>query len=334
MKHIILPVSEHFSTPRVPTILGSPSNYHNPSLWGNPTPQLDSVLNQYPMQSPLQYPPMFGYMPQPLQPPFVPTALGSVPPAPFWPAGNSGMLLPVATQDAQFYNPWRPNQNAWSIPVQQQNPYMMPHQQQQQPMLYAHQVPAANHSYHPFEPLPPTSPTIRDRIYQQAVSIYIELIKNLNKSRFNNKSTQIRYPKPPRTSQDLTHPPPPQRHHSTGALQFSRPHLSPHHRHSYVEGWQSTQDNSLIRPPQLDRLGHLRREGTEPLHSSTSIIPRQDHYPVQNAISALEQLTIHCEASSWSWIEGILLGGSLAYALADYPKALDWYNKIIAKDPL
>ena len=205
----------------------------------------------------------------------------------------------------------------------------------------------------------------RDRIYHQAVSIYVDLIKHLSKSRaFSNGSgsrgsgLQIRYPKPPRTSQDYSHPPPPQRHNSTSALTHARPHLSPHHRHSYIESrdhasqiearnhfqespnsrsmpWQQTHPHEspvLRSPPPSDRLRHLRRERADPISSSTSLIPRQDHYPVQNALSALDMLTTLCEESAWSWIEGMLLGGSLAYALADYPKAFEWYSKILGID--
>jgi tetratricopeptide (TPR) repeat protein len=53
---------------------------------------------------------------------------------------------------------------------------------------------------------------------------------------------------------------------------------------------------------------------------------------MQNAVSALESLTALCQDSSWQWIDGLLLGGSLAYALADYQKAYDWYTKILNID--
>jgi hypothetical protein len=54
---------------------------------------------------------------------------------------------------------------------------------------------------------------------------------------------------------------------------------------------------------------------------------------VQNAVAALESLSNLCQESSWRWIDGILLGGSLAYALAEYPKAQDWYSKILELNP-
>jgi hypothetical protein len=46
----------------------------------------------------------------------------------------------------------------------------------------------------------------------------------------------------------------------------------------------------------------------------------------------LEAITKHCEESKWSWIDGILLGGCLAYALGDYQKAQEWYKHILTLD--
>ena len=56
--------------------------------------------------------------------------------------------------------------------------------------------------------------------------------------------------------------------------------------------------------------------------------------PMSKAKEALEMLTTLCEQSSWCWIDGMLLGGCLAYGLEEYHKALDWYSKIIALDPM
>ncbi|KAF4539360.1 Tetratricopeptide TPR-1 [Lasiodiplodia theobromae] len=52
-----------------------------------------------------------------------------------------------------------------------------------------------------------------------------------------------------------------------------------------------------------------------------------------NALSAIDQITQYCQESSWKWIDGILVGGCLAYALGDYQKALVWYSKILDMDP-
>lgn len=50
------------------------------------------------------------------------------------------------------------------------------------------------------------------------------------------------------------------------------------------------------------------------------------------AKSALEILGNLCQESGWRWIDGMLLGGCLAYGLEEYEKALEWYSKIIALD--
>jgi len=59
---------------------------------------------------------------------------------------------------------------------------------------------------------------------------------------------------------------------------------------------------------------------------------RHDVPPSLTAASALEAVTRHCEQSKWNWIDGILLGGCLAYALGDYHKAQDWYTHILTLD--
>ncbi len=55
--------------------------------------------------------------------------------------------------------------------------------------------------------------------------------------------------------------------------------------------------------------------------------------PLSKAKEALEMLTTLCDQSEWRWIDGMLLGGCLAYGLEEYHKALEWYSKIIAIDP-
>lgn len=52
-----------------------------------------------------------------------------------------------------------------------------------------------------------------------------------------------------------------------------------------------------------------------------------------NAVVALEMLTRLCQESGWLWIDGMLLGGCLAYGLGEYHKASRWYSKILANDP-
>ncbi len=64
------------------------------------------------------------------------------------------------------------------------------------------------------------------------------------------------------------------------------------------------------------------------------IIPHNQQGTSQrtNALTALEMLTNLCDESAWKWIDGMLLGGCLAYGLGDYNKALRWYSKILSID--
>lgn len=55
--------------------------------------------------------------------------------------------------------------------------------------------------------------------------------------------------------------------------------------------------------------------------------------PSTAATSALEMLERLCEESGWQWIDGMLLGGCLAYGLGNYSKAMDWYRKVLSCDP-
>lgn len=55
--------------------------------------------------------------------------------------------------------------------------------------------------------------------------------------------------------------------------------------------------------------------------------------PSNAATSALEMLERLCEESGWQWIDGMLLGGCLAYGLGNYSKAMDWYRKVLSCDP-
>ena len=59
---------------------------------------------------------------------------------------------------------------------------------------------------------------------------------------------------------------------------------------------------------------------------------QQPESPLSRAGEALEMLSTLCEQSQWRWIDGMLLGGCLAYGLEEYHKALDWYSKIVALD--
>jgi len=65
---------------------------------------------------------------------------------------------------------------------------------------------------------------------------------------------------------------------------------------------------------------------------SHNVQPQQEQSPSTNAMAALDMLTKLCQESGWLWIDGMLLGGCLAYGLGDYHKASGWYFKILAND--
>lgn len=52
-------------------------------------------------------------------------------------------------------------------------------------------------------------------------------------------------------------------------------------------------------------------------------------YPTENARASLEILHSLCEQSEWNWVDGMLLGGCLHYALEKYEDALEWFKRII-----
>ena len=91
---------------------------------------------------------------------------------------------------------------------------------------------------------------------------------------------------------------------------------------------------------------------TIPFHSYTNHQQSPEHYrnsaghvifspgyhvqsinqPNVDARAALNVITKICQESSWQWIEGLLLGGCLAYGLAEYEKALQWYSRVLSCD--
>ncbi|KAF2193252.1 glycosyltransferase family 41 protein [Zopfia rhizophila CBS 207.26] len=134
---------------------------------------------------------------------------------------------------------------------------------------------------------------------------------------------------------------------------LTRRHDSFHHRSSSLwssgggesrdpeahrRSWQQPQHQQYSNLHSL----HMQGQGMDPTRtlrrmSGTSIAGihqslRHEMPPSMTAASALDAITKHCEESDWNWIDGILLGGCLAYALGDYKKAKDWYEHILTLD--
>jgi hypothetical protein len=431
MKHILLPVSEHFPSnlpmPRPLDMVPyrqSPMPFDPAFSFPQPTDmppaepwktnvqlaetpwnpvrvQHDSVLSQLsPHPNTFQQNwQLYGYMPQPQQPSFVPTAMGSIGLYPSYWQNASYQQFPVATQEFPYQqyqtpmfgqsldaknasSPWLgplPAITASTLQYQMPAQFQLPHdplagallnspypldpfsaptmpvvdsQLMQSGLSRPTDHPSTTRPAHPPLPKPmefgphSSNAKYRDRVYQQAVTIYLELIKHLNKHRaFANRGNALltRYPKPPKQPIEA-HPPPPQHYNSTGMIGTVTRRPSIGHRHSYIEprarsaadrySWRAEQfsDPSLPRTPPADRVRNLRREMPDQV-PATSLIPSRDQFPVRNAIAALERLSTLCQESNWRWIDGVLLGGSLAYALAEYPKAQEWYSKILELDP-
>lgn len=55
--------------------------------------------------------------------------------------------------------------------------------------------------------------------------------------------------------------------------------------------------------------------------------------PASAAMSAIEVLGRLCEESRWSWTEGIILSGCLAYGLGNYDRALELFSKVLQHEP-
>ncbi|OAG06165.1 uncharacterized protein CC84DRAFT_752089 [Paraphaeosphaeria sporulosa] len=102
------------------------------------------------------------------------------------------------------------------------------------------------------------------------------------------------------------------------------------------QSWYPSQTQPFANPHSI----HPQVAGMEPLRPlrrmSGSVAGihqlRNEVPPSMTAASALDAITKHCEESNWNWIDGILLGGCLAYALGDYQKAHGWYKHILKLD--
>lgn len=208
---------------------------------------------------------------------------------------------------------------------------------------------------------------LRERVFEWAHSAYVnvlEYLKHTRRSANNNRHIHGYhhahrpniYPKPPRQpSYDF------QTHLNMRKSADSRPSYRLQQSHSSNSihsdisrkdstptpptGWpsQHVQDPRVAQHqqswhPQMSGMANgygpprnLRRT-SGPTSSITSLSTHSQGSPTAAAISALESLTELCQESSWQWVEGILLGGCLAYALCDYHKAMKWFSRILEID--
>ncbi|EON63653.1 hypothetical protein W97_02881 [Coniosporium apollinis CBS 100218] len=221
---------------------------------------------------------------------------------------------------------------------------------------------------------------LRERVFDWAHSIYVELLTYLHQTRRaalntrhpGNQQSSNRpniYPKPPRQPNSSFTFPPTARTRSTNDAQLSHSAMQqddispsqvtnqavalqrPGQLHNRSHSLWSSGNNEHTRPEAQRRLSWQQGlSGVTPLQPSaqpprtlrrTSGLSVSATYPPINqeisvtakAASALETLTNMVQDSAWNWVDGMLVGGCLAYALGEYQKALAWYSKILDIDP-
>ncbi|KAJ5657017.1 hypothetical protein N7507_008967 [Penicillium longicatenatum] len=205
-------------------------------------------------------------------------------------------------------------------------------------------------------PTVPANVEFKEKILSWAHGVYVDLLATIHQARRNSMSNgadgqNLRflkpsiYPKPPRQpGLDFSQNNPPEltRHNSYPSSQhdlqrqkFGFPRINDPHSNTVLPSHGHNRRPSLNQFPQhprtLDtRMHDAGRFSGAPSRFSTSLF--NEGSPVANAKSALEMLSHLCHESHWEWIDGMLLGGCLAYGLGDYHKALRWYSRIIARD--
>ena len=187
----------------------------------------------------------------------------------------------------------------------------------------------------------------KEKTLSWAHSIYVDLLAFLHQSkkdkghgRYQSRtySRSTIYPKPPRQpassfmspqlqeSQTETWKPDLERTHAYRGTGMSGESYGSQSSSSFYT-WQ--------RHPELSDTKYARFSNQEIPHYVSHFQAAQlsEATPQSRAKEALEILTSLCEQSGWSWIDGMLLGGCLAYGLEEYHKALQWYSKIVELDP-
>jgi hypothetical protein len=190
------------------------------------------------------------------------------------------------------------------------------------------------------------NPRFKEKTLSWAHSIYVDLLAFLHQSRKENRQSRQShgfrtyskngiYPKPPRQPASYigsshwgdfdiheNNGPNPRSYNSNMIVAPERTTGG-----SNPTGWQ-------VAYGQVETRQHGRSSNQDIPHYVSPFQVSQTHAssPLSKAKEALEMLTTLCDQSGWCWIDGMLLGGCLAYGLEEYQKALDWYSKIIALD--
>lgn len=248
----------------------------------------------------------------------------------------------------------------------------MPPTQRPQDFLHSGQSTPIQEHYPATTPLDEYGPESsngqsREKVFAWAHTVYVDLLRYLQSTRKSHSNqahgrTQSRphiYPKPPRQpranftrsmstgshqqlERRLSYPSPSQYSSQPGSDAAPRRPPMFHSRSTSAwtiggagmnrQPWRDMPSQPVMMPQMsgMEPTRTLRRISGSVAGAHQGL--RQDVPPSRTAASALEAITEHCEESNWNWIDGILLGGCLAYALGDYQKAQDWYKHILTLD--
>ena len=193
---------------------------------------------------------------------------------------------------------------------------------------------------------PNSNTRFREKTLSWAHSIYVDLLAFLHQSKKENRHSRQAHGFRPYSKSSIYPKPPRQPSSTFGNTDWNglynsghendsvspRSHAgnmssNSHHSSNNFGGWQGNGDSGEQKFSRFSNqdMPHYVSPFQASHHSTSS--------PTGKAKEALEMLTTLCEQSGWCWIDGMLLGGCLAYGLEEYLKALEWYSKIIAIDP-
>ncbi|KAJ5483945.1 hypothetical protein N7539_005741 [Penicillium diatomitis] len=201
----------------------------------------------------------------------------------------------------------------------------------------------------------------KEKILSWAHGVYVDLLATIHQARRNSltsgavdaqASRYLKpsiYPKPPRQpGLDFSQNPSDSlRHNSYPSGQDDLPRRKHEMAgNSHVDDLPSARyplSHAQGQRPSMGRFPEVRSSGVDSEVRGTGRFRAQtgprihgsvlnEGSAVSNAASALEMLSHLCSESNWEWIDGMLLGGCLAYGLGDYHKAMRWYSRIIARD--
>ena len=187
------------------------------------------------------------------------------------------------------------------------------------------------------------NPHFKEKTLSWAHSIYVDLLAFLHQAKKESRQSKHSqgsraysktsiYPKPPRqpaSAHGTLHLASHEDNKSDPNSQHVGNTHAPQHRLGLSRGYSSWQG-----PGSLGESRYPKSANPEVSHYASPFQSVHNHpvSPINKAKEALEMLTNLCEQSGWCWVDGMLLGGCLAYGLEEYQKALDWYSKIIALD--